>query len=203
MVTAVVMLSPVNFDSSSAIRVSLAILDIQSHFLPFYRPLHHSSLCQNWLSCSLRLRIQLLQWRELRRRAASKARMANLRRDSTRRSYRSNAGSRRAISVMIVVNLSGSASFEERNFTSSSGTSSHRQHLRIIRSAGHGAERGRGVNRPGLRQYGVLSLALPGWRPLQQFAARVPQLLARVWDRNQEAGLARTGVHFSPSGPCP
>src|SRR5205814_5830797 len=68
-------------------------------------------------------------------RPASNALIASFRRDSARRSYRPNAGSRRAISVIIVVNLSGSASFEERNFTSSSGSSSHRQQLRIIRSA--------------------------------------------------------------------
>jgi hypothetical protein len=70
-------------------------------------------------------------------RAASRARIANFRRDSARRSYRSNAGSRRAISERIEINLSGPSSFDSSNLTSSAGISSHRQHLWIMRSAAH------------------------------------------------------------------
>jgi hypothetical protein len=52
-----------------------------------------------------------------------------------RRSYRSSAGSRRAISVKIVMSFSGPSSVVSKNLTSSSGIFSRWEHLPIIRSA--------------------------------------------------------------------
>ena len=68
-------------------------------------------------------------------RAASRSLIACFRRDSARRSYRSNAGSARATSLRIATSLSGPSSFESRSLSSSSGICSPRAHFRAIRRA--------------------------------------------------------------------
>jgi hypothetical protein len=67
--------------------------------------------------------------------AASRALIASFRRDSARRSYRSNTGSPWAISLRIAATLSGPSSFESISLNSPSGICSLRAHFRTIRRA--------------------------------------------------------------------